>query len=206
MPGHLGEPREKQLLHLAGQFLLRRAGGEGVLLQGVEPGIDHGPQRAGREAGGGEALGEPTVDRLQLVQGRLVLRDLDLGHGEVTALGPLPQPAGEEGLAGPVLTTHGLEHGPAGGDRFQFRVEGRLEPVEAGGKQVEPALGYGPAAQGVDDGTAAGGAYLCGALGSGGAHGEQCSTSAYLSARAKGREVRFTGKCPMVFIPRSKRW
>lgn len=177
MPGDLGEPCDEQLLHLARQFVLGHAGREGVLLQGVEPGVDHGPQRAGREAGGGEPFGEPPVDRLQPMQRGLVLRDLDLGHGEVTALGPLPQPAGEEGLAGPVLAPHGLEHGAAGCHGVQFRVQGRFEPVESGSQQIQSAVGDGAAPERVDDGTATGGAHLGGALGSGGAHGNQSSIS-----------------------------
>lgn len=64
----------------------------------------------------------------------------------------------------PVLTAHSLEHGPAGGDGIQLRVERRLETVESGGEQVQPALGYGATAQGVDDGTATSGADLDGAL------------------------------------------
>jgi len=87
--------------------------GQGVLLQGVEPGVDDVPQGALRGVGRGQPLAQPAVDGLQAVQRRLRLGHLHLGGGEAQLAGPVGQPAGEEGLAAAVVAADGLEHGPA---------------------------------------------------------------------------------------------
>ena len=82
---------------------------------------------------------------------RLGLRDLDLGRGEAAALGPLLEPAGEEGLAAAVLAAHRLERRATTLDPIELLVQGRLEPLEPDGERVEASLGHGAAAEGIDD-------------------------------------------------------
>ena len=109
---------------------------------------------AARWAGtrGGQALDEPPVDGLQPVQRRLGLGDLHLGGGEAAPLGPLGEPAGEEGLAGAVLAADGLEDAsrrrrPCPGPR-RSRPSNRSRPTA---RRSRPADGHGAAAQRVDD-------------------------------------------------------
>ena len=86
-------------------------GGGYVGLQREQPGIQHRAERARREGGRAEGLADPPVDGLQLVQRSLGLGDLHLGGGEPSAQGPFGQVTGEEGLAGAILATDGLERG-----------------------------------------------------------------------------------------------
>ncbi len=132
--------------------------GQDLLLQGVEPAVNHraeGPLEGVRRR---QPLHGAAVDRLQPVQRRLGLGDLHLGGREPPPLGPLLEPAGEERLARAVLAADRLEAGAAPRDGLQFGVEGRLEPLQADGEDVEAPPRHGPPAEGVDDLTAAFGA------------------------------------------------
>lgn len=129
-----------------------------LLLKGVEPPVDHRAQRAGRFGRGGQPLGEPTVDGLQLVQRGLRLGDLDLGGGEPGPFGAFGEPACEEGLAGPVLSANSVEGRATRCDRGDPLIQGGRETVQAHREQVESCLRHGAAPQGVDDLAAASGA------------------------------------------------
>ncbi len=161
--GDLGEAglheRVHGLVEGFGVVLRHVSGVEDFLFQGVEPGVDDGAQGARGVARGGQAFGQTPVDRLQPVQRRLGLGDLDLGRGQAHALGPLGQPSGEERLAGAVVAADGVEGGAPSGDDGQVVVEGPLEAVEADGEQVEPELGHRATAQGIDHIAAAGRAH-----------------------------------------------
>lgn len=85
------------------------------------------------------------------MEGRFGLRDLDLGRGETAPLGPLDEPAGEEGLPRPVLAASGLETGASGGRAIQLAVDGLLEALEPHGEDIEAATGHRAAPEGVDD-------------------------------------------------------
>ena len=112
-------------------------GGGYVGLQREQPGIQHRAERARREGGRAKGLADPPVDGLQLVQRGLGLGDLHLRGGESSAQGPFGQVTGEEGLAGAVLATDGLERGAAPGHGVQVCVQGRSEALQPDGQQVQ---------------------------------------------------------------------
>ena len=70
--------------------------GQHVLFQGVEPAVEDVAQGALGRVGGGQPLHQPPVDRLQPVQRRLGLRDLDLGRGEPDLLRPVLPASGRK--------------------------------------------------------------------------------------------------------------
>ena len=162
--GDLGEPALQQGVHALGQrsgvLGLDRSLGEDVLFQRVEPAVDDLAERARRVGRGGQLLDQAAVDGLQPVQRGLGLGDLDLGGGHAAPLGPLGQPAGEEGLARAVLTADRLERSAARRDAGQLVVEGSLEPLHADREQVKPGLRHGAAPQRVDDFPPPGGAHV----------------------------------------------
>lgn len=74
---HVGEPSLHQfvdgLCQCLGVVLFHVSRIEDLVLQSVEPRVDDRSQRAGLVGGGGEAFGEPSVDGLEPVEGRLGL-------------------------------------------------------------------------------------------------------------------------------------
>src|SRR5262249_1537492 len=117
----------------------------------VEPPVEDPAQRAVLDVRRREPLDEPPVHRLEPVERRLGLGDLDLGGSESHPLGTLLEPAREEGLAAPVLAAHRLEDGGAAFDATQLFVERGLEAIEPDRERVEAALRNRTAAQRIDD-------------------------------------------------------
>ncbi len=153
--GHRGQADLHQGLGAGDQRLLVQGVhapvGQHILLQGVEPAVEDAAEGAFAGIRRGDALDQAAVDRLHAVQGRLGLRDLHLAGRKPPAARSFLQPAAEEGLAGPVLPAHRLEHAPAERGRGQFVIQGLLEALSPDGEGVQPVPGHGPATQGIDD-------------------------------------------------------
>lgn len=120
-------------------FFVGLSGVEDFLLQGVEPRIDHGAQGTRLMCCGGQPLGQPAIDRLQPVQRSLRLGDLHFGRGQSRSLRAFGEPAGEEGLAGTVVSTNRVEGGPAPRGRRQVVVECRFEAAEVRSPACQPS-------------------------------------------------------------------
>jgi len=128
-----GEAALEQVADGAGDALevvLGDAGG-GLGLEVEEPAVEQGPECAGVPLAGLEGLEGAAVDGLEVVERGVCLGDLDEGGGEALLAGTVLEPAGEEGLAGAVITADGLEAGPAGRGRGQLLVDIRGEVFEA---------------------------------------------------------------------------
>src|SRR5690606_8377805 len=98
-----------------------------------------------------QGFDESAVDRLQSVQRRFGLVDLNFRRRKAAGARPLLQPTPEEGLAGAVLAAYGLEYAAAGGDRCQLLFEGWRERLDAHCERVQAAARHRTATQGTDD-------------------------------------------------------
>src|SRR5690606_7771697 len=98
-----------------------------------------------------QALDGATIDRLQLVQRRLRLGDLDQRGREAALARAVFEPAREERLAGAVIASHRLEPTPPGGDRLELFYVGFFVAFEARREQLEVALRLRTDGQRLDD-------------------------------------------------------
>ena len=150
-----GNARLHQRIGARQQFLgvvgIHRRVGQNILLQCIEPAIDDTAESAAGGVCRAQVFDKSAVDRLQAVQRRFGLVDLDFRRRKAAGARPLLQPTPEEGLAGAVLAAYGLESAAAGGDRCQLLVEGGRERFDSHCERVQPAARHGAATQGTDD-------------------------------------------------------
>jgi hypothetical protein len=161
---HLREGRValREVRELVFEPLLRRVGEARVVLVDaaqprdlvahlVEPAFDDGLERVGTVGGRLELLDEAAVHRLQMVQRRVVDRDLHLAREH--ALARLrAQVARGEGLAGAVLAANPLRETLALRDEVEVLVHRTHEPIEPGGEVFESRVRHEARAERVDDG------------------------------------------------------
>jgi hypothetical protein len=117
----------------------------------VEPRLDDRLEGVGTVGRGLEPLDEAPVHRLEVVQRRVVDRDLHLGRGEPTLTRLRAEVARGERLAGAVLATNPLRETLAGRDEVELLVHRRHQRVEAGGEVLETLIRHEPAAERVHD-------------------------------------------------------
>ena len=163
-PQHLGEGgvTPRQLGQLVLQALLRGVGEGGIglldaahpadLLAHLEqPAIHDGLEGADASVLSLQALHEPAVHGLEVVQGGVVDGDLHLAGGQAHGPGPRAQKPRGEGLARAVGSADPLAAPKAAGHGRQLAGHGVHEWVEPGGEMLQAPTGNHAATQGADD-------------------------------------------------------
>ena len=163
-PQHLrvGRIALRQVGEFVLEALLRRVGEPGIVFGDpaqasdlvanlVEPPFDDRLERIRTICRGLESLDEAPVHGFEVMQRRIVDRDLDFGGRELALAGFGTEVPRSEGLSGAVLASNPFRQALATGDKVELLVDGFNERVEAGRKVLEALVRHEPAPKGVHD-------------------------------------------------------
>ena len=117
----------------------------------VQPPLDDGLECVGAVRGRLDPLDQTAVDRLEVMQRRVVDRNLDLGRRESPSPRPTAQVPCRERLPRAVFTPKPFREPLAGCDEVQLELHRLQQSLQAGGEAFEAAPRHQPVSQGVDD-------------------------------------------------------
>jgi hypothetical protein len=117
----------------------------------VQPPLDDRLERIRPVGRGFQAFDEASVDGLEMMQRRVVDRDLNFGGRELPLTGPGAEVTRGERLAGSVLPSNPLREPFATGDEVELFVHRGDERIETRREVLEALIRHEPASKGVHD-------------------------------------------------------
>jgi hypothetical protein len=152
----------REIRELVLEALFSRFGEPGVILRDssepndflsdlIQPSLDHSLKGVRTIGRGLEAFDEPAIHGLEVVQRRVVDRDLHLGRGELSLARLGTEVPHRERLAGPVLTANPLRETLPCRDEVELLVHGVDDRLEPRRKVFEPFARNHAASERIDD-------------------------------------------------------